>query len=236
MKIISKCCCVCKNQHLLSFSRKKTSSSISYKISERILENEFICFSDETVFEVSLLKRFTSSLLFNHASFSGFVESLNYLYNTKQVYNDNKSRNVLIESRLTEHWFYYRYIMFYLEINKNFSNFKFFLIKDLDLNLLKIKPELSPYFIKKWNGIKIHFNLYYISTFIDYNHLIGISHLEECIDVNCSVALCVDGLHKVNRMKCVFENKSFSVEEIGLIFLISLYNIRQKLIRILVFF
>jgi hypothetical protein len=36
-----------------------------------------------------------------------------------------------------------------------------------------------------------------------------------CLSKSCSVAFCIDGLHKVNRLKCVYDNKILDVPEIG---------------------
>ena len=46
----------------------------------------------------------------------------------------------------------------------------------------------------------------------------GDAHLSYCSDILCSKAINADGNHKVNRLKCYFENIKMNVPEIGMIF------------------
>ncbi len=99
-----------------------------------------------------MLESFTSQLLFNHATFTGFTSAYNHQFKTKEIDNINNDRNVLIEKRLTEGWFYYRTLLFYFEINQTFEGFNFVYLQDLNENINSLKKFMLPHFIKKWSG------------------------------------------------------------------------------------
>ncbi len=123
------------------------------KAFENILNFQFISFSEETVFETSLLDNFTSQLLHNHATFTGFTEAYNHFHRTKLSYIEEKSRFVLKDQRLAEIWFCYRMLLIYFEINMSFNNFEFFDIQNLDKNIDILLKLLPTYFVNKWAGI-----------------------------------------------------------------------------------
>ncbi len=43
----------------------------------------------------------------------------------------------------------------------------------------------------------------------------GNTHTGQCLNKNCCVAINADGCHKVNRLKCFFENIFMHIPEIG---------------------
>jgi len=100
------------------------------------------------------VKFHASQLLFNHATFQGFTSAFNHLYKTKQSYIINKERTVLIESRFTEVWLYYRTLLFYYEVYKSFKNFNFVYLMSLDKNIHSLKKMMLPHYIQKWVGKK----------------------------------------------------------------------------------
>ncbi len=104
------------------------------------------------MFEISLLESFTSQLLFNHATFTGFTSAYNHQYKTKELFNVCTNRKVLIENRLTENWIYYRTLLFFFEINQNFKNFNFVYVQSLNDNINSLKKYMLPHFIKKWSS------------------------------------------------------------------------------------
>jgi hypothetical protein len=173
-KIITKKCSTCYAEHFLSYSEIVNSSSTGNlvflqvnfgnifekpsdldpirKVFESVIDNKFISLSEVSIFEISLLDSFTSQLLFNHSTFQGFTSAFNYLYKTKQSYIINKERKVLMESRLTEVWLYYRTLLFHFELHKTFKNFDLVYLKSLDKNIHSLKKMMLPHFIKKWSG------------------------------------------------------------------------------------
>ena len=159
-----------------------------------ILSSDFVSFTSTTIFEFSLLKNFDSHLIYNHASFKGYSNSYNHFFNSFTLYINNISKRcILNRERLSEAWFYYRFIVCYNEIYSDFENCPMPFVKDLDIELNKIKSQLQPHFIKKWSTD---------------------CHTKNCINLLCSTAIVIDGNHKINRLKCLFEDKFVKVPEL----------------------
>ena len=117
------------------------------EIFKNILSLEFISFTSETIFELLVLKSFDSHLIYNHASFKGFANSYNHFFDSFSIYiNENSNKRcVLNRRRLSESWFYYKFIQYYNEFNGGLENFPMPFVKDLDVELNKIN-DLSKLF------------------------------------------------------------------------------------------
>ena len=165
------------------------------EIFKNILSLEFISFTSETIFELLVLKSFDSHLIYNHASFKGFANSYNHFFDSFSIYiNENSNKRcVLNRRRLSESWFYYKFIQYYNEFNGGLENFPMPFVKDLDVELNKIKQSVQSHFIKKWSS--------------DY-------HLKKCINLNCSTAVVMDGNHKINRIKCLYDEEFIRIPEL----------------------
>ena len=188
-KINLKKCIACNSMHYLSFAIN--SKNEERKIFNDLDQHSFISFSNEIVYERSILDKLTFDIIFQHNSFSSFTMSFNYFF--KSFENSNSSLK-LSNKRLAETWLYYRYVLINFEM-KNFDLDAFF-IKDLDSQLSKINPSLNKYFTKKWRSSE---------------------HKDKCTNEKCSQSLVLDGNHKVNRLKCCYEEVDYHVKELGII-------------------
>lgn len=191
VRIISKKCLSksCKAEHFLNYADKLGER----KLFKNFLSLKYFSISHETIFELKVLFSFESHLLNGHSSFKGFADAYNCFFNSFLLYiNGNEKRCILNRKRLAEVWFYYRFILFYKELNKDLENFPMPYIKNLNNELVNIKASLQPYFIKKWSGE---------------------SH-SKCVHSLCSKAIVIDGNHKVNRSKCFYDLNSFQVPEL----------------------
>lgn len=157
--IISKKCDNCSAEHYLSFAALTSKNTKSKRLLfKNILESKFISFTNETIYEISLLQNFTSQLLYNHSSFAGFCSAFNHQFKTLEDYIfNNGSRKVLNPRRFTETWYYYRLLFFHLEFNTDLSNFEFGFVYELDNKLQNLKSSMLPHFVKKWSGKEIVF-------------------------------------------------------------------------------
>jgi hypothetical protein len=146
---------------------------------------DFVSFSTRTIFEVTLLNTLTSDLMFKHTSFSAFSNSHNCNFE-----NQNIERGALCYKRLTESWFYFHLLKYIKEFN-NMNDFEVPDINQLDKSLETIRSSLSVNFTKKWS------NGHY------------------CKSKDCSKILNVDGIWKLNRLKCLFEDFMLCSEELA---------------------
>ena len=178
-------CLNCNSKHYLSFAVQNETR----KFYVDIHKTEFLSFSNEIIIEKKILEKLTSDFVYMHASFIGYCNSYNNFFN---VYYNNSRRIKLCIMRLIETWFYFHLLCLKNELHEN--NTEAFFIQNLDSNLSLINPRLREYFMKKWSG-SAHRNL--------------------CRDEKCSELLVVDGNHKCTRLRCMFENVSFNVKELG---------------------
>ena len=191
-KIITKICNSCNIEHFLSYAENKTTKE--RKIFENVLFSEFISFTTETIFEILVLKSFDSHLIHNNASFRGFARSYNHFFDSLTLYiNNSNKRCILNRIRLTETWFYYRFIMYYNELKNGLENFPMPYMKNLTTELNNIRSSFQPHFIKKWSSD---------------------NHLKKCNNLLCSTAIVVDGNHKINRLKCVYDDQYVKIPEL----------------------
>ncbi len=144
-------CASCDSLHYLNYA-EKDGRRIFF---DNTLDEKFVAFTDESIFERLLLDSFTSDLISKHSSFKGFASSYNFLFKCREEYKNgnNFDRVCLNEIRLNQAWFYLQYLKINLEIHKKFPN-PAPSMKDLNKSIsLDLKPILSKYFIQKWTGI-----------------------------------------------------------------------------------
>ena len=151
MKNCCKECTYCKSQHFLSYY--KDTNKAKFYFNDNFLKNKFLCFTTQTMYEISLLDWFSSDLLFKHCSFYSFCQSYNYFYKIPFIAN---KQNTLCRKRLTETWLLYRYCRHSFEKNGYFLEKKF--VIDLDSALMELRPTLLEYFVNKWANIMNHKN------------------------------------------------------------------------------
>lgn len=177
-------CGKCNTVHFPSYAILKNKDRFYY---ENVLDLEFVAFSNETVIEALLLQSVTKDLVYKHSSFIGFCGAYNSLF--KNDISD-ETRCMLIDKRLTEYWFYYNLIIFEKETRDTLRGFKGFFLQDLDEALQSIHSKLFQHFIEKWSN-----------------------HQDSCHHPQCSIAINIDGNHKVNRLTCMFDH-SFDKPEL----------------------
>ncbi|CAF1087926.1 unnamed protein product, partial [Brachionus calyciflorus] len=194
-------CKKCLTSHYLSFYT--CSDKLSYFYDD-FLTHEFISFTNETVFERTLLDKLTSDIIFKHCSFQAFVNSYNYYFNF--ILNIIEDKIFLQEKRLIEAWLYYRFKKSQQEficIKSNISNIDIndygefrlaFCVKDIDEHLKLINRYLSKNFTSKWSGN---------------------AHHSQCLHKMCSLSVSVDGNHKINRLKCLNSSIYYKSKEFG---------------------
>jgi hypothetical protein len=184
--LVSVTCKYCEAKHFYSYV---IFNKITKRFYENCLELDYISFTQETVFEILLLKSVTVDLVHKHASFTSICSSLNSLMdNTKEV-----TRGKLIDKRLIENWFYFNLCSFYLEYSGNFKSFDAPLVEDLDSSIKKAREYLFPHFVKIWTGDQ---------------------HRSICTHPSCSLAINIDGNHKCNRLTCMYDEYIFESPEI----------------------
>ncbi|RNA24790.1 hypothetical protein BpHYR1_001525, partial [Brachionus plicatilis] len=186
-KINIKYCKLCKTRHLLSFYVKKNGERFFYN---NVIFKDLISFTNETLFDVKLLDCLTTDIIFKHSSFSAFANAYNYLFINKTV----DSLFFLNDKRLTESWYYYRYLNFLAEFGK--TNIEAFHVNKLNDSIQKINIFLFRYFIQKWNG---PFHRFF------------------CLNIDCSKTFTIDGNQKTGRLKCFYEKTCYNSVEFGLI-------------------
>jgi hypothetical protein len=189
-----------KNCCLVSFKCKKCKSKhfFSYvllingvkKFQENSLNEVFIHFTDESVYEILLLRSVTTELVHKHASFTSICSNYNSLMNN----NANETRGLLVDKRLSESWFYFNLCCFYNEYYGDLKKFDGPTVENLDIDIKKARQHLFPYFVKKWTG--------------DY-------HRNKCTHSNCTLAINIDGNHKCNRLTCMYDNYIYQSPEIN---------------------
>lgn len=192
-KVSSKKCLKCHSIYYFSFYIDKNGERVFYS---DVLKNRYISFTNETIFEIRLLENVTIDIIFKHSSFKSYTNSYNYFNFTKDFRQLN-GREKLEKKRLIENWFYYRYLFTFMEIYP-FKKIQAFYINLLDENLDLLNKSLFQHFAKKWSGTH---------------------HFSMCKDKNCAKSISVDGNHKVNRLKCLYEENIVSFRELGIYFI-----------------
>lgn len=189
--LISKQCRRCGAYHYLSYSEQNQTR----KPLPAFFENKYLAFSRETIFETKLFDMLTSDLLFKHSTFQGFCSAFNYMSSLASYALQNiPDRMSLVEHRLIECWFLYKAQKFSNEYFFGLDGLPMPYLSNLDHYLRCLKPYLLPYFTKKWTGI---------------------FHKSICKHKKCSLTISIDGNFKCNRLKCMYENVSMTVPEIG---------------------
>lgn len=181
-------CLSCNTIYYLNFFCNSKGERTFYN---ECLDSKFYSFSNELIFENSLIKSVSSDLIFKHSSFKAFTNSYNYFHSNCQ---EQMSKHIqLEEKRLSEVWFYFNY----LKVKKNFEKQQevcAFYVKDLDKNIKTQNSKLFSIFTKKWSGIY---------------------HSSACKDENCSKVISIDGNYKINRLKCMSSLVKLNSEEFG---------------------
>ena len=144
--------------------------------------NNCIALSDETVFEMLLLKSLTLDIMYKHASYSNFSNALNALFCNEKEENN---RNILQHRRLCEAWLYYNLLVFIKEYFGNLLDFNAPYIQDLDMEIRRLNKDFYFHFMNKW-----------------------MNHIDKkiCKHPKCSIALYIDGDHKITRLTCLHKN------------------------------
>jgi hypothetical protein len=137
-----------------------------------------------------MLKGLTNDIIYKHASYSNFSNAYNALFNNKSV--NNNERNCLQYKRLCEAWLYYNLLTFIKEENGILFDYNAPFIQDLDSELKRLKDSYYSLFKRKW-----------------MNHING----KQCKHPNCSVALNLDGDHKVTRLTCLYNKNMKKTNE-----------------------
>jgi hypothetical protein len=96
-------CQKCSTKHFMSYYITKNEDRFFYKT---CLESDFIAFTNQTIFEMKLLRMVSSDIFYKHASFKGFCSSYNYNF-----MNEYTKRHNLIHHRLTDSWFFYKLLV-----------------------------------------------------------------------------------------------------------------------------
>ncbi len=151
-EINSKICDICNASHFISHAENAHKER---KPLETIMSSEYIAFTNETIFEKMMLERLTASLFCDHATFMGYINTHNHIFDCEKDYLENKEkvkRSCLNEKRLIEAWFFYQFLKAKNEIPDNKVEYEFPTIEQLDQAILQLKPSLLPFFIKKWSG------------------------------------------------------------------------------------
>jgi len=156
------------------------------KISLTILSQKYIALTEETVMEKTVLDSMLNDFVFKHSSFMGFAQAHDAMWS-----NDEIRRDILVDKRLIETWYYFNLIKIYNEINGDLNGFSFRKMEDLDVMLAELRPKLFPHFVTKWSS---HQN--------DHHQ-------------NCSKALVFDGNQKVKRMVCFYKEVFVDMEFFG---------------------
>jgi hypothetical protein len=183
----AKVCTICKAIHFPFYAQREKEK----KIKSEFYKSDYICFTRETVIEKKILDSVTADLLFKHGSFKGYCDSYNYLNDNS---NADQPRDELTEERITENWLYYKMIQFQLEKNGSIDSMTFKPMYELDIALREIKSQFMPFLAKKWSG----------------EH-----HMSNCTSQSCSRIICIDGDWKINRLRCMYEKDTMSVQEIS---------------------
>ena len=191
--VTTKICTNCGAEHFISYGLSRCKFKKYFYNGST--ENQFISFTKETIFEINLLSNYTSHLLFCHATFMGYCNAFNWYHKSKESYISKESRKILNPKRLAEGWMYLQILLLEIERCGSLTNFNGIDVCEINDYLSNIRRTLLPYFIEKWSSF---------------------SHKNACINKKCSIALNIDGLHKINRLKCIYK-KDYNIPEIGIL-------------------
>jgi len=151
---------------------------------KNFFEQKYVSFTNSTFYEKKVFDMLTSDIMFKHSSMKGFCDSYNSIFS-----NNNLKRGELERVRLSECWYYYHLLKLVKE-TKSLKDYSAPFIERLDDELENLRPNLFSLFTRKWSN----------------NH--------HCKNPNCSKILAVDGIWKINRLKCMFENGHIITEEL----------------------
>ncbi|CAF1047938.1 unnamed protein product [Brachionus calyciflorus] len=179
-------CSRCMRKFYLSFYSDGSNERKFYFDS---VNKSYFSFSNRIIFDSKILDSLTVDIMFKHSSFKAFTNSYNYFHS---FYNKSVFPKLLEEKRISECWFYYKYLKTSKELEEN--NVEMFYLKDINHNISNLNKKLSPYFTSKWSG---------------NNHTIN------CKADNCSQIISIDGNYKINRLKCFFSSTKIKSEEFG---------------------
>jgi hypothetical protein len=141
-------------------------------------EKDFVSFTNRTFYEKNMFEVLSADIVFKHASFKSFCDSINSIFSNKF----NKRGN-LIEVRIVESWHYYNFLKYKVEFqNERLSKLEAPFIENIDDSLKQLKNELLNQFCNKWA-----------------------QHSRFCSSKTCSKTLNIDGNWKTNRLKCGYD-------------------------------
>jgi hypothetical protein len=146
---------------------------------------EFISFSKRTIFDVKLINSLTSDIMYKHTSLYAFCNSHNCNFRNQNLFE----RGELNVQRTTSSWFYF-HLLKYMNEFKSIKEFSAPInIENLDDSLEEIRTSLFTIFTKKWSNLL-------------------------CRSKDCSKVLIVDGIWKLNRLKCMNEENQLCCAEL----------------------
>jgi len=172
----------CQAKHFLSFA--VLDSKLKYYNDST--EKKFISFSCSTIFELKILKTLSFDLIYKHSSFNSFSLAFNSILKNN-FFCYGFEREYLEEERLTEAFFYYRYLLLIKENNK-FKPLFFPRICELEDCFNTFLNELPTYFTNKWSK-------------------------HTCKEKKCCNAIAIDGNHKIHRRVCCFDELDLIIPE-----------------------
>jgi hypothetical protein len=180
----------CKECETVYFPSYYVATDGLRKFYERSLEEKYISFTQESVFEILLLKSFTIDVVYKHASYSNFTNAHNSLFEHEKQSQDDRS--LLFDKRLCETWLYFNLLIFKKEFDGTLKNFNAPFVQNLDDELKLNHQNFYSHFTKKW-----------------------MHHQKDCKHPKCSLALNIDGNHKVNRLTCLFEKNILAFDRLN---------------------
>ena len=107
---IGKHCIKCSITYFKSYSEENESIKRFYN---DCLNETFIHFTRETLFETKLFYHLTCDIIFKHSSFKAYCESYNCFNKSNDFSNE---RSILVEQRLIDGFFYYNILIYLIEI------------------------------------------------------------------------------------------------------------------------
>jgi hypothetical protein len=180
-------CRLCGTEHYLNYADLPSGGRIFF---EKIRNDKFLSFTNQTVFEKLLITSVKIDIFFKHSSFFNICQHHNELFNLKR----DTYRNNLNEKRLAECWYQYNLIMLEFEITESKGHVSGRKIQFLDDSIKSRRKDFLPFFVKKWTS-EIHF--------------------KNCDNKNCSFSVNVDGNWKCFRLKCAYEEVKLVSDELN---------------------
>jgi hypothetical protein len=193
--------------HYISYAiNHLTKEKTFYKNS---LDHQYFHFTNETIFEINFLNILMADILFKQTSFMSFCNAYNFLYapksttryflnskrladvffcyNIQRYYSEFKKNDTLKSNTISNLFVLYYYLVIFIFLVEFFSNYQ---TNPIDKVLRDLKPELFSQFVRKWS-----------------------SHTHQA--ENCNYTITFDGLWKISRLKCSYDNVVFPSNEFG---------------------